>query len=428
MAGEWKVLPLSAVCEQIVDCPHSTPTWTSHGVIVLRNQNIRNGRLDLSSPSYTDEMHYEDRSRRARLRAGDIVITREAPMGEVCMVPTGLKCCLGQRMVMLRPDSRLCDPHYLLYSLQSPAVQHEILVNEGTGSTVSNLRIPLLKALRVQVPKLAEQRAIAHILGTLDDKIELNRRMNETLEGMARAIFKSWFVDFEPVRAKADGRQPAGMDAATAALFPDSFEDSPLGKIPKGWKVGTIYEIAEVIYGAPFSSKLFNTNGVGIPLVRIRDLATEAPAVHTTEHHPKGYLIQPGDIVVGMDGEFRAYLWGGIESWLNQRVCVFRPVNGCSPVFVRNSIIAPLAAVEATETATTVIHLGKNDIDRFAMLIPANELRSAYGRECQPLYSRMVANKRESSTLVDLRDSLLPKLLSGEIRVAEAEELIEAGV
>jgi type I restriction enzyme S subunit len=241
MADEWKSAPLSELCEQIADCPHSTPLWTNSGVIVLRNQNIRGGRLDLSSPSYTDEAHFDQRSRRARLRSGDLVLTREAPMGEVCMIPDNLRCCLGQRMVMLRPDPEKCDSQFLLYSIQSDTVQHEIKVNEGTGSTVSNLRIPLLEALPIPHPPLAEQKAIAAVLGTLDDKIELNRRMNAKLEEMARALFQSWFVDFDPVRAKLDGREPVGLDPAIAALFPDSFQDSfqdsEAGHIPKGWTV-----------------------------------------------------------------------------------------------------------------------------------------------------------------------------------------------
>jgi type I restriction enzyme S subunit len=117
MAGDWETVSLSQLCEQIADCPHSTPLWTDSGVIVLRKQNIRDGRLDVSSPSYTDEAHFEQRSRRARLKAGDLVLTREAPMGEVCMIPENLRCCLGQRTVMLRPDPQKCDSRFLLYSI-----------------------------------------------------------------------------------------------------------------------------------------------------------------------------------------------------------------------------------------------------------------------------------------------------------------------
>ena len=131
---------LSELCERIVDCPHSTPVWTDYGPIVLRSQNIRNGRLDLSAPSYTDNAHFQARTRRAAPTEGDLVITREAPMGEVCIIPPGLQCCLGQRMVLLRPNRAKVDSRYLFFALQSNSVRHEIFVNEGTGSTVSNLK------------------------------------------------------------------------------------------------------------------------------------------------------------------------------------------------------------------------------------------------------------------------------------------------
>src|SRR6266545_5983009 len=270
MVNGWQTNSLSELCEEIADCPHSTPLWTNSGVVVLRNQNIRDGRLDLSSPSYTDETHYEKRSRRARVRAGDLVLTREAPMGEVCMIPDGLRCCLGQRMVMLRPDPQKCDARFLLYSIQSDAVQREIRVNEGTGSTVSNLRIPLLEALPIPHPPLPEQKAIAAVLGALDDKIELNRRMNATLEAMARAIFQSWFVDFDPVRAKLDGRQPIGLDPATAALFPNEFEDSELGPISNGWRVGEVGDSFDLTMGQSPPGETYNETGDGLPFYQGR--------------------------------------------------------------------------------------------------------------------------------------------------------------
>jgi type I restriction enzyme S subunit len=281
---------------------------------------------------------------------------------------------------------------------------------------VPHINLGLLREYPLSLPPLAEQIAIAGVLGALDDKIELNRRMNATLEAMARALFQSWFVDFDPVRAKHDGREPIGLDPATAALFPATFDETTGGNIPHGWRVGSIYEVANVIYGAPFASSLFNSEKLGKPLIRIRDLPNENPDVFTTEVHPKGYLLQPGDIAVGMDGEFRAYLWAGVESWLNQRVCVFAPKQGYSAAFVRSSVIAPLAEVEATETATTVIHLGKNDIDRFTVVIPPAPLVEAFELQCQPWYDQIVANKQQSRTLATLRDTLLPKLLSGEIR------------
>jgi type I restriction enzyme S subunit len=295
----------------------------------------------------------------------------------------------------------------------------------NSGSAQPSLNRNFVHPVLVDVPPFDEQRAIAHILGTLDDKIELNRRMNETLEAMARALFKSWFVDFDPVRAKAEGRDP-GLPRSLADLFPARLVDSELGEIPEGWEVGSVYKIADVVYGAPFASAKFNSEGLGEPLIRIRDLANESPGVWTSEVHPKGYKVRPGDIVVGMDGEFRAYLWGGAEAWLNQRVCVFVPKAGASTAFVRNSIIEPLAHIEATETATTVIHLGKGDIDRFTVVVPTDRVLTAFNENCQPWYDRIVANKQSSRTLTSLRDTLLPKLISGELRVSTATLAVEA--
>jgi len=149
-------------------------------------------------------------------------------------------------MALMRPDISKIDPRFLLYAYLGPEFQETIRSRTVHGSTVDRILLTEFPSFQIRFPPLPEQRAIAHILGTLDDKIELNRRMNETLEAMARALFKSWFVDFDPVCAKAEGRQPPSMDAETAALFPNAFEDSPLGKIPREWRVGRVGELASL--------------------------------------------------------------------------------------------------------------------------------------------------------------------------------------
>src|SRR5690554_4561492 len=271
-----ETVSLESMCELVVDCPHSTPKWTDSGVVVLRNQNIRNGELDLSSPSYTDEKGYRSRIKRAVPQPGDIVFTREAPMGEVCVIPEGIKCCLGQRQVLLRPQQAV-HGEYLYWALQSPFVKHQISWNEGTGTTVSNVRIPVLKAL--QIPRRGnEEPIIANILSSLIKKIRANHQINQTLEQMARAIFKSWFVDFEPVKAKIAALEAGGSEEdallaamqaisgkseaeltrlqavqpeqyaelrATAELFPSAMQDSELKEIPEGWGVDQLSELIQ---------------------------------------------------------------------------------------------------------------------------------------------------------------------------------------
>jgi type I restriction enzyme S subunit len=215
------------------------------------------------------------------------------------------------------------------------------------------------------------------------------------------------------------------LPAEISDLFPDSFEDSELGEIPSGWRVDSIYAVASVIYGAPFSSSLFNGDGDGIPVARIRDLPGETPGVFTTEVHSKGTRILPGDIVVGMDGEFRAYLWGGEECWMNQRVCKFIPSEKSRTCFLRESIHKPLMDVERSETATTVIHLGKGDIDGFRLVVPSPDILGIFSSATTPLYEEVVAKKQQTRVLANIRDALLPKLISGEIRIPDAEKMLE---
>ncbi|OPY48622.1 MAG: Type-1 restriction enzyme MjaXIP specificity protein [Methanosaeta sp. PtaU1.Bin060] len=415
--ADWELLPLEKCMSSIIDYRGKSPRKTTFGIPLITAKIVKNGQI-LEPNEFIAPEDYDEWMRRGLPQPGDVIMTTEAPLGEIAQLDNR-KVALAQRLITLRGKPKLLDNNYLKFVMMSEFVQAKLMAR-ATGTTVLGIRQSELRKIELPIPPLYEQRAIARILGSLDDKIEANRRMNETLEAMARAIFKSWFVDFDPVRAKAEGREPAGMDAETAALFPDSFEETELGMVPRGWEVGSVYEIADVIYGAPFSSAQFNTEGNGEPLIRIRDLANELTGVWTPEVHPKGYKVRPGDIVVGMDGEFRAYLWGGVEGWLNQRICVFKPKLGWSSVFVRNAIIEPLLHLEMTETATTVIHLGKADIDLFKVVLPHQSISDLFNRKCQPLYDRIVCFKQESRTLAALRDALLPKLISGKLRVNDA--------
>jgi len=426
MAGEWIETTLGGVAD-----------FMSGGTPSKNRADYWGGTIPWASAKDMKRFRLEDTEDHLT-HEGAANGTKVIPAGTVILLTRGMTllndvpiCVTGQAMAFnqdvkaLRPKVGTQNEFlpYLLLGHKERLLASVDLAGHGTG----RLNSDELKGLEVLLPPKSEQLAIAHILGTLDDKIELNRRMSETLEAMARALFKSWFVDFEPVRAKAESRDP-GLPPDLAALFPDRLVESELGEIPEGWEADSIYKVAEIIYGAPFASAHFNTSGVGEPLIRIRDLSNESPKVWTPEVHPKGYKVHSGDIVVGMDGEFRAYLWGGVAAWLNQRVCVFKPRPGWSAAFVRNAVIAPLAYIEATETATTVIHLGKADIDRFKVVLPTPVVADQFNEQCQPWYDRIVKGKQESRTLAALRDALLPKLISGELRVKETEEFVGRAV
>ncbi|MGH2362939.1 MAG: restriction endonuclease subunit S, partial [bacterium] len=245
---------MDQICAGIFDCPHSTPALTDSGPYVARSQDIRSGVFRAEDAARVSELNYKDRIARAEPRAGDLLFSREGTyFGIAAEVPPGMRLCLGQRMVLLRPSPARVHHRYLRYWLNSPfTATHVYGFRDGT--VAERLNLPTIRALPVLLPPLPVQEQTARVLGALDDKIELNRQMNQTLEAMAQALFKSWFVDFDPVAAKATGRQPFGMDADTAALFPERFVDSDLGPIPIGWRIASVYEIANVVYGAPFSS------------------------------------------------------------------------------------------------------------------------------------------------------------------------------
>ena len=213
--------------------------------------------------------------------------------------------------------------------------------------------------------------------------------INDNLEQQAQAIFQSWFVDFEPFG----------------------------GEIPKEWETTNIYSIANIIYGSPFASKLFNTEKNGKPIIRIRDLKDQHSDVYTPEERDDAYLIQPKDIVVGMDGEFRPYIWGSEPGWLNQRVCVFENKRPKGKAFLYFSIKPLLDVVEKTQVATTVIHIGKKDFDKFQIVLPAEEVLNKFDELTDSMLDHIVENKLENIRLAQLRDSLLPKLMSGELDV-----------
>lgn len=432
MTSEVPEHSLKSLCLLVADCPHATPKWTDSGAVVLRNQNIKAGRLDLSSPSFTDEEHFVGRIRRAEPRPGDIVITREAPMGDVCQIPSGLRCCLGQRQVLLRPDPAKVEPRFLLFALQAPYLQHQIGWNEGTGSTVSNLRIPVLEALRVPTPPLAEQREIAMVLGALDDRIALLRETNGSLEAIAQALFKSWFVDFDPVRAKQRGAVPLGIDEATAALFPTDLLDSALGPIPSGWEVRPIAEVVEAVFDGPHATPpesvdgpvflgIKNLTGTALDLSEIRHIAEADFAQWTKRATPRA-----GDIVFSYEATlgFFALIPPGLRCCLGRRLALIRPKPDQQDghFWFHQFVAAPFQRLLAQHTiqGATVNRIALKHFPSYSVICPPTALRAAFDACVAPLWSRIHANQAQAQTLTSLRDTLLPRLISGQLRLPEA--------
>jgi len=281
---------------------------------------------------------------------------------------------------------------------------------------------------RLVFPPIRDQRAIAAVLGALDDKIELNRRMNATLEAMARALFQSWFVDFDPVRAKLDGRSPPGLDPATAALFPASFQDSPLGPIPQGWSVEPIGEVVPCVGGGTPSTaepkywdggthhwttpKDFSSLQAPILLDTDRKLTDAGIAKVSSGLLPAGTLLLSSRAPVG-------YLAiAAMPVAINQGFIALKCNERASGFFMLNWCQENMAEIESRATGTTFAEISKQNFRPIPMVVPPKELMAAFTAAVAHFYTKITTNLHQSRTLATLRDTLLPKLLGGELSVS----------
>ena len=385
---EYKTI--KELCDLVVDCPHSTPTWTEHGKIVIRNNNIKNGRIDFTSPSFTDDEHFAQRIKRAVPKAGDIVITREAPMGEVGMIPEGIKCCLGQRMVLLRANERICDKHYLLYGLQSQFVQHQISWSEGTGTTVSNLRIPHLEQIRVPYVPLDQQKKISSVLYALEDKIENNRKLNDNLYAQAKAIFSNYFINIDT--------------------------------IPTGWEKGSLLDIASYLNGLAMQKFRPAESETGLPVLKIKELRQGFCDTDSELCSPgikSEYIIKDGDVVFSWSGSLLVDIWCGGTCGLNQHLFkVTSKVYDKWFYYLWTAHHLDRFIAIAADKATTMGHIKREELAKAEVLIPSDIDYQNIRSIMAPIFDLIISNRIEAHKLAALRDELLPKLMSGELDVS----------
>ena len=339
---------------------------------------------------YIDKHAYDFLSK-SKLYGGEIIISNVG-----ANVGTVFKCPRLERPMSLAPNAIMLktkgNDDFYYYWFLSRSGQHS-LKSIVTGSAQPKFNKTNFRDLLVPIPPRDIQNKIACFLKSIDEKIEVNNRINDNLYQQMESFYKAWFTDYIPF----DGKQPSN------------------------WTKSDIYSIADIIYGAPFASKLFNTDGEGVPIIRIRDLKEQAFVTYTTENHPKGHLIQPGDIVVGMDGEFRPYIWGNTEAWLNQRVCIFDNKRPKGKAFVFFTIKPLLYRIEQTQVATTVIHIGKKDYDAFEFFLPDIETLDRFDEITAPMIDRIVVNSLENKRLSELRDTLLPRLMTGKLDVSSID-------
>jgi type I restriction enzyme S subunit len=321
-------------------------------------------------------------------------------------------------MVALRTDSKKIIPRYLLFALQGRDVQHQIGFNEGTGSTVSNMRIPVLKGLDIPVPDLSNQKAIAHILGTLDDKIELNQKMNQNLEEIAKAIFKSWFVDFDPVRAKAEGR-PTGLPPEISDLFPDELVDSEIGEIPKGWSVSTLGDLVTPKKGKSITKKKVVEGSVPV----VAGGLSPAYYHNTSNVNAPTVTISASGANAGFARLYNEDIWASDCSYISEEQTPF--------VFLWYVFLKiHQEKIYHMQQGAAQPHIYPSDLMRLQLAYPkSDELWRCALDLIAPMFLRIGNADKESVVLSELRDTLLSKLISGELRIPDAEKFLEeAGI
>ena len=423
-----KLSDVAAFQEGYVNPSQSRNEYFDGEVKWLRAVDLNNGRVRSTSRTLTKEGFLSAGKSAVLFQPGTLAISKSGTIGRLGILDDFM--CGNRAVINIRPTDEV-DTRFLFYSLLT--LQHQILVL-AEGSVQKNLYVSAIGKLEVQLPPLDEQRSVAAVLGALDDRIDLLRQANTTLEAIAQALFKSWFVDFDPVRAKAEGREPEGMDAATAALFPSEFEESELGLIPKGWRHQSLYDTAQFINGAAYKAFSPNIDRRGLPIVKIAELKsgiTNQTAYSDVQMDSK-YRIDSGDILFSWSGNpdtsIDTFVWGRGPALLNQHI--FRVVPELaterSRVLTMLKYLRPQFAEVARNKQTTGLgHVTVGNLKEMRVVRPPEDISLAWSRLVDPVVERAFETQRQSLLLEDIRDSLLPRLISGKLRIPEAEALID---
>ncbi|HFU4203633.1 TPA: restriction endonuclease subunit S [Streptococcus suis] len=402
-----EVVSLESLCSGIIDCPHSTPNWKVSGIPVIRNYNLVSGRIDKTNLSYVTEEEFLLRTKRAVPEYEDIIISREAPMGVVGIVPEKFKCCLGQRLVLLKVDKEKCYPKFLLYALMSNFVQKQIERVNLTGSIVSNLNISSLKDLQINLVTYSQQVDIANCLDLLDQKIALNNQINEELEAMAKTLYDYWFVQFDFPDENGKPYKSSGGKMV--------YNDQLKREIPEGWGVKQLGEIS-ICHDSrrvPLSSKdRENKNGI-IPyygatgiMDYIDDFIFEGDYI---------LMAEDGSVMTSEGKPILQRITG--KTWVNNHAHVLEPTNEYSCKL----LLLSLKDISVLQIKTGSIQMKITQENMNKILLPdiGKDLLSKINEVLLPIDEKQLKLLKQNQELTQLRDWLLPMLMNGQVKVEE---------
>jgi len=435
MASEWKTLPVADAPLEIIDgdrgvnYPKQEDFGPSGDCLFLNTGNVTTTGFNFGDRSFIKK-EKDATLRKGKLKRHDVVLTTRGTVGNVALFDDSVHfehIRINSGMVLLRADQSKLLPRFLFQFVRSPLFKEQVAALT-TGSAQPQLPIRDIRRVEIPLPPLAEQKAIAAVLGALDDKIELNRRMNATLEAMARALFQSWFVDFDPVRAKLDGRPPPNLDPATAALFPEHLEDSPLGHIPNEWEVTTIESLCDVITsgGTPARMHKAYWEPATVPWFKTGELL-DGPLIDAEEKISEEGLANSscklwlaGTILFALYASPTVGRFGVLTKpgTANQAAAalIAKPAYGVP--FLMGLLYEARADLQRVAVGAAQQNINQGVLKTHLVVAPPPALAKAYSDKVAPWFEKRIKLAEQSRTLASLRDTLLPKLLSGELSVA----------
>lgn len=410
----------------LIDCVHKTPAAVSDGLPYVGIPQMKNGHVTFDGARRISEANFVEWTKKAKPRLHDVVLSRRTNPG-VTAVFTDCRFALGQNLVLLRADGTVVLPEFLRWLVSGPEWWTQIDKYINVGAVFDSLRCADVPMFQLSIPPKPEQKSIASLLSALDNKIQLNRQMNETLEAMAQAIFKDWFVDFGPTRAKMEGRAPY-LAPDIWALFPDTFDAE---NKPAGWVETTLKQHGQVVTGKTPGTQNADYYGYDMPFLKIPDMHGKIYVLKTSSSLSKkgarsqmNKTLPPGSVSVSCIATPGLVIINHQHVQTNQQINSVIPESKDESLFVFWSCRQLAADIMRGGSGGSVFHnMNKTSFENLKIMFPGNTASQVFSNTVEPLHDRILTNERESSTLAATRDLLLPKLMSGEIRMRDAEAM-----
>jgi type I restriction enzyme, S subunit len=442
MTSEWPRLRIEQVAERVGMGPFGSSikveTFVSHGVPIISGQHLHEMTLTERSFNFVTEEHAQ-KLKNSNVYRGDVIFTHAGTIGQVSVIPETSRYqryVLSQRQFFLRCNRSQIDPLFVVCFFKSAEGRHKLLANASqVGVPSISKPVTYLRSIVLPVPPLSEQREIVELVGALNARIALLRETNVTLEAIAQALFKSWFVDFDPVRAKQQGLAPVGMDEATAALFPASFEESALGSVPKGWRGGTLAELMSIQGGTQPPASEFKDVPAGgyVRLLQIRDFSADNHITHVPATK-RLRMVAEDDVLVGRYGsgsgdrhkDSLGRLLRGLDGAINVAIVQAIPAKSVYREWIAHYVGSGKFYESIVGGSARAVQAGfrQDDLSRIRVPIAPDLVFAAFDTLAQVVWNRTKSFRRQAETLAALRDTLLPGLISGRLRLPEAEAVL----